>query len=615
MLSGLADTIPGFEERSGQVQMASAVENALRTREHLAVEAPCGVGKTFAYLLPAIQHAIDNDTRVIICTANIALQEQIISKDLPALAKAVGRPFRYELIKGIGNYLCLDRFHDLNQQTGRGSFDRSETAQWKKVVRWAEETRSGDRSDLPFEPAPAIWGRVKGVAEFCTSVECPHYDDCFAMEARRRLKDAQIIVTNYHLFFAHLRLKAAAKKDVILPAYSAVICDEAHELADITREFFGLRLGPSSIYPLLRGAHYYQLGQMAERLKMASQAFFDEVGSFSRSDRYRNRLREPGYADGEALSETVSEFRGLLDNLKKGCDSDRDMDKLRKHDNVAEDYEKTLDEFLRMPDKNMVYWVDREGGMASRLIDPSEILKTALFEQSTVIMTSATLEPFELLQRETGVTPIEMTTESPFHFPEQAQLIIPHMRNRPGAPGYLEEMTEGIQHILRTLRGRTMCLFTSYRNLHACAEAAETLDIRILRQGEKPRTKLLEEFRDDPSAALFATASFWQGVDIPGEALSCLVIDKLPFLPPNDPLLDALQEKDPRAFMNFSLPKAILALRQGFGRLIRSKTDRGVVVIFDHRLLSARYGRKFLDALPTCPVHRDLENLKNYLFA
>ena len=212
MLSGLAETIPGFEERTGQNQMATAVEKALREEEHLAVEAPCGVGKTFAYLLPAIRHAIENDTRVIICTANIALQEQIISKDLPALAKAVQKPFRYELIKGIGNYLCLDRTQDLRHEEGRVTFDRHEKAQWKKISRWAEETRSGDVSDLPFEPAQGVWGRVKGIAEFCTGIECHHFDDCFAMEARRRLRDAQIIVTNYHLFFAHLRLKAAAKK-------------------------------------------------------------------------------------------------------------------------------------------------------------------------------------------------------------------------------------------------------------------------------------------------------------------------------------------------------------------------------------------------------------------
>ncbi len=615
MLTNLVDTIPDFEERSGQIKMASAVEEALKNGEHLAVEAPCGVGKTFAYLLPAIEHAIKNETRVVICTANIALQEQIISKDLPALENAVEEPFRYELIKGIGNYLCLDRFEELNSGTSRATFDRSEKAQWKKVVRWAEETTSGDLSDLPFEPASNVWGRVKGVAEFCTGVECHFFDDCFAMEARRRLKDAQIIVTNYHLFLAHLRLKAAAKKDVILPSYSAVICDEAHELADITREFFGLRLGPSSIYPLLRGAQHYKLGQLADRMKSVSHVFFDEVESFSRSDQYRNRIRKQGYADGEALLETISEFKGLLASMMKGSDNDRETDKLRKYDSLAEAYEETLTEFLRMPDENMVYWVEQGGRLASRLIDPSEILKTALFDQSTIIMTSATLAPFDLLQRETGAAPLEMTTESPFQLPEQARLIIPHMHHRPGAPGYLDEMSEGIHSILETLGGKTMCLFTSYRNLDACAERAEETSVRILRQGDKPRTRLLEEFRNDPTSALFATASFWQGVDIPGEALSCLVIDKLPFMPPTDPLLDALQEKDPKAFMNFSLPKAVLALRQGFGRLIRTKTDRGVVVIFDHRLLSARYGRDFLKALPPCPIQRNLEELKNHLFA
>jgi len=612
MFAELAAKLRGFEERPGQVAMAQAVAETLAKGGALAVEAPCGIGKTFAYLVPAIRHAMETESRVVVCTANIALQEQIIAKDLPALSKAVGLPFRTALIKGIGNYLCLDRFHDTRGELTRITFDKREIRHWNQVMDWAGSTKSGDISDLDFEPLDGVWGRVNGVPELCTGSECRYYEDCHAMNARRLLREAHVIVTNYHLFFAHLRVKMAAERDVILPPYSAVICDEAHEMADIARDFFGLRLTPFSILTLVRGANRFRLRHVADRLRAESKRFFAEVEKFSQSGRYRARLRKPGFAEGEELLSAVVQFGKTLGDLESATEEESEKDKVKKYRQAAEHYADSLERFLRLDDPNMVYSIERSGSLVSRLIDPSALLREQLFASSTVVLTSATLAPFELLRRETGAEFAERTVPSPFDFREQAALVVPKMRTRPSDSGFLQELAEGIRKILEIMRGRTMCLFTSYRNLEFCADDAESTGVKILRQGDRPRTKLLEKFRKDPESALFATASFWQGVDIPGEALSCLAIDKLPFLPPDDPLLDAIQERDPECFARYSLPKAILSLRQGFGRLIRTRTDRGVVVIFDRRIVDARYGRDFLAALPECPLTRDLATLEEF---
>lgn len=612
MLAEIASRIRGFEERPGQVAMADAVAGTLKSGGALAVEAPCGIGKTYAYLVPAIRHAIETKSRVVVCTANIALQEQIVEKDLPALAKAMPEPFRFALIKGIGNYLCLDRFHDTRGELATITFDKKEIKHWNKVMDWAGTTESGDRSDLDFEPLDGVWHRVNGVPELCTGAECRYYEDCHAMEARKRLRDAHVIVTNYHLFFAHLRVKMAAEKDVLLPSYSAVICDEAHEMADIARDFFGLRLSPFSIFTLVRGANRFRLKHVADRLRAESQAFFGAVERFAKSGRYKARLRATGFADGEPLLGTVVQFAKTLGELGEATEEEDEKDKVLKYGQAARNYANALESFLRLDDANMVYSIERDGALCSRLIDPSPMLREHLFGASTVVLTSATLSPFELLRRETGAEFREMTVPSPFDFREQAVLVVPRLRARPGDAGFLAELSAGVRRILEVMGGRTMCLFTSYRNLEFCAEEAESTGVKILRQGDLPRSKLLAKFRKDPKSALFATASFWQGVDIPGEALSCLVIDKLPFLPPDDPLLDAIQERDPECFAHYSLPKAILGLRQGFGRLIRTRTDRGVVVVFDRRLMESSYGRDFLAALPDCPHHRDLGAVETF---
>jgi len=604
-----------YEIRSGQIEMAQAVDEALRNRRHLAIEAPCGIGKTYAYLVPAIEHAIATDSRVVVCTANIALQEQIVEKDLPGLAKIMPRKFTWALIKGINNYLCRDRLEETRGELMGVSFDRKELRHFQKIETWADETKTGDLSDLDFEPEDSVWGRVNGVSELCNGSQCRFYEDCFAMDARRRLRGAQVIVTNYHLFFAHLRVKAAGAGDVILPSATTIICDEAHDMADIARDFFGMRLTPFSITMLVRGANHLKRGAVAERLRMASRSFFGRV-----RDTAERRLRRPNWVDAGDLLKTIGEYQQLLQDAKAQTEDEEELDKLGKFSGAAEHYAGTLTKFITLDDPNCVYWAEKDARTSrlfARVIDVSSMLREQLFTPpSTVILTSATLTAsgeFGFLKRETGAQDAaERRVASPFDHREQEILIVPRMKSLPNDPVFPAEISGHINRIIKSLGGRTMCLFTSYKNLEFCAEAAETTGVKILRQGDQPRSKLLKEFRRDEGTALFATSSFWQGVDIPGEALSCLVIDKIPFMNPGDPLLEALQDRDPQSFSNYSLPKAILDLRQGFGRLIRRRSDRGVVVIFDTRLFTKSYGAEVLASLPECRVSRNLDDLEKF---
>jgi ATP-dependent DNA helicase DinG len=611
----LARKSRAYEVRPGQVRMAEAVDRAIREKHHLAIEAPCGIGKTYAYLLPAILHAVETDSRVIVCTANIALQEQIFEKDLPALARTLPRKFTYALIKGINNYLCLDRFDETRAELPQVVFDRRELRHWEKVAAWRDETRNGDVSDLEFEPAEAVWSRVNGVSELCNGSQCRYFEECFAMDARRKLRGAQVIVTNYHLFFAHLRVRSLGAGDVILPPASTVICDEAHDLADIARDFFGARLTPYSINTLVRGANYLRSGGTAELLRRASRNFFRGVQEVA-----ERRLRKPGWIDAAGLKKAVAEYRGLLDEARRATEDEEELDKIAKFSNAAASYSETLEHFLSPDDPNSVYWIQKDAKAArlhARAIDVSGILREELFGKTpTVVLTSATLTAngrFDFIKRETGAEGArELSVESPFDFREQAILVVPRMKHGPNDDGFAGEVAGHLNRIIRFLGGRTMCLFTSYRNLAACAEEAAGTGVAILRQGEAPRSKLLRKFRRDEGTALYATASFWQGVDIPGEALSCLAIDKIPFMNPGDPLLEALQERDPASFTNYSLPKAVLDLRQGFGRLIRTRSDRGVVVLFDARVFTKAYGAEILASLPPCPVFRDLDALEKF---
>ncbi len=616
----LARRFKDYEPRPGQMKMAVAVARALSEKRHLAVEAPCGIGKSFAYLAPAIEHAVAEGTKVVVCTANIALQEQLVRKDLPGLKELLPVPFTWALVKGLGNYLCLDRW---NETLGEDSLfaDEEELELKHRFDDWARTTTTGDHSDLPFSPPDAIWGRANGVTELCNGHHCPRYDACFAMDARRRAASATVVVTNYHLYFAHLALKIATERDVILPPHEALICDEAHEMADVARDFFGRRLGPGFAHLLARGAQRLGLKKTADRVRAEARAFFDQVRGHRASPAYRIRLREGGFADPAPLAAALEDYQRDLKAAGQSAADEEAADKAAKYLGASAAALGNLHAFLALDDPNQVAWIEEEtlrtgeasARLMSRRIDVSDVLREHLFGKvESVVMTSATLASsggsFDFLKRETGGEAAqELVVGSPFDFRTQARLVVPKVAAEVNSPAFAAEISPQINRLIRALGGRTLALFTSYRNMNACADAARETGVEILRQGSAPRSRLLEAFREDRGTALFATTSFWQGIDVPGEALSCLVIDKLPFTTPEDPLIDALTERDPETFQRYQLPRATLALRQGFGRLIRRRDDRGVCVLFDNRVFTRRYGREILAALPEVPVHRDLE--------
>lgn len=601
----LARAFTAYEFRPQQLEMARHVQQVIEEGGTLACEAPCGVGKTFAYLVPAIAWAAAHECRVVVCTANIALQEQLMKKDVPFLRQALGIPFEYRLIKGLSNYLCLDRYNEAKREL-RDLFSN----EWPELREWARVTRSGDRSDIPFEPDPQLWWRISGIGDLCNGPQCYYFKECHAMNARRALGSAQLIICNYHLLFSDLRLRSAGGSG-ILPDYDVLICDEAHEMPDAAREIFGARLTMGTFLSIIKSARALRMSSACENLRAAAQRFFGELGE-------PRRLITPGEVDADRLLASLRDFRELLGVRKESTLDERKSDKINKLAAAVAALEGTLEEFCTLSDDNKVYWIAEtdEGNLQlnSALIKAGAALKELLFDSTrAVILTSATLQTsgsFQFFKSEVGVQDAaEVVVDSPFDFQHQAALIVPEMRTDPRDEEFTAEASEIINRAVQALKGRTMVLCTSYRNLNAFADAARSTGVRILRQGDKPRTQLLEEFRSSLGCVLFATASFWQGVDIPGEALSCLIIDKLPFAPPDEPLTQAIQERDPNAFRTWSLPRALLRLKQGFGRLVRTRSDRGVVILLDRRAATSSYARDVRASLPDCPMHRSLEAL------
>lgn len=616
----LPNALDGYEPRPGQLQMARAVDDALAAGEHLDVEAPCGVGKTFAYLVPLIKHCVEREVRAVVCTANIALQEQLVEKDLPFLARVLPVKFGFALAKGIGNYLCLDRYYDAVESAQQGDFFGKGLSDLDRIAEWVPETATGDKNDLPFVPKGDAWARVAGVADLCNGRKCRHFGPCFAMKARERARQATIVVCNYHLFFAHLAVRMRTDEDVILPAYEFAVCDEAHDMADVARDFFGLRMTPRSVLYLRRGVKLIGADTLMHRIEAATTGLFGRAMSLI--GKPKTRLKKPGAIDGVELEKALDEYALRARQASGGAQDEAKRDVLDKCATAAARLRDTARAFRDLKDDNMVYWIEQEERqpvLRSQLIDVSDVLRAELFDRTaSVVSTSATLTAggsFEFLRAQRGEAESrELVVESPFNFEQQCLLCVPNLDvDDPNDPEFLPRVAAAIASLIQRLKGRTMCLFTSYRALDACANAAEETSIKVLRQGDRPRTKLLDEFRKGKGVALFATASFWQGVDIPGDPLSCLVIDRIPFSPPDEPRMEAVAERVEDSFASVSLPQAVIDLRQGFGRLIRSTTDKGAVVIFDRRLFTKAYGRIILKSLPACRVTEEIDEVVAFI--
>jgi ATP-dependent DNA helicase DinG len=664
----LAQRFPGYQPRSGQIALARAVDRSIRERTHLVSEAPCGTGKGIAYIVPASYHSARSGKQIAIITSAINLQEQLVDKDLPMMQSILPWEFTFALQKGRQNYLCADSYYERQALlatllTHDDSRSVIESKQLPIVDAWAKacidggtELESGDRSDLPFEPAYDVWKRFSVSGDECKKAKCRFKDECFPNAAYDRAKKANIVVTNYAMLFAHLDVYLKSGKDLILPPFEICIMDEAHQASSIARDHFGFRHTHESVRRLARKLKN-TAPQMVDILDRTSRIFFNAMSGYRRDrNRYKARItnsledheRKAWSALKQALEQTVHTYSQQIIHGPQGMKEELEIYQERTQNTLAnlttaiEDPSGTRHvHFLEEDD------VKKTLAVVSKLVHPSDALTPGLFEKwttlpsagvdelglpipgerrpVTVIATSATLATgagdFAFAVEEMGVPRDhhELVAESPFDWPQQCLFIVPETMPDPtaGADAFRSGVVDHMKRIVAFAGGRTLGLFTSRivmeRTYDALVPTCHQLGVKLLKQGDAPRSRLIETFKSDITSVLFGTESFWAGVDVPGEALSIVVIDRLPFPQPEDPIMDVLSEQDPKAFWHYAVPSSIVKFRQGFGRLIRSMECRGVVVCLDTRIISKKYGKRFLRALPNVPKSVHIEDIPGWL--
>ncbi len=617
----------GYEFRRSQLEMAEIVEEAFQRKQHALVEAGTGTGKTMAYLIPAIR----SGRRVVVSTATKSLQEQLFSKDVPFLRKHFAPELKVAVMKGRSNFVCRQKVHLME---GQPVLKGMEEMDWFAQIRdWEKLTETGDRAELDFLPDVAeLWQRLDARREACTGQKCPQFSRCFITWMHQRAHEADIIIVNHHLFFADLALR---KDDFgsILPEYSAVVFDEAHEIEDVASEYFGRQVSNYRFEELARDAeNALRLKGLARpgmlkrvaRLRERARNFFDAFpageGRFTFEHAQRMNFLEQNRAPYDELVQAVKSFETDIAALPSKPD---EVTAIARR---AFELRGELALLLEGNERNYVYWFERRGKgvfLVATPIDVSGILRERLFEVfDTVVLTSATLAVggrFDFLKQRLGIAaPRERVLPHEFDFRRQALLYIPAALPDVRGAGFALQAAEEIARLLEITRGRAFCLFTSYTQMKdVCERVSARVRFPLLVQGTAPRSVLLERFRSTPGAVLFATASFWQGVDVPGEQLSCVMIDRLPFAVPSDPVVAArvraLQDEGRNAFAEYQVPEAVLALKQGFGRLIRSRSDRGVLAILDNRILRMHYGRIFLESLPEYTTTQDIAEVERFM--
>jgi ATP-dependent DNA helicase DinG len=608
----LAASLPGFEPRAGQAALAQEVADAMERGEHLLAEAGTGIGKSLAYLVPALA----SGQRVVVATATKALQEQLLTKDVPAASAALGREVDVAVLKGRQNYLCRKSLHQLALPLFRSAEDAGE---YERLQDWIETTETGDRAELAFEPRPTLWAEIAVGADRCAGRRCPFVASCFSEQARARAQDAELVVANHALYFADLALRAKTGDGAgVLPEHDAVVFDEAHRLEESAAAWFGGRVSLGGLRRLLRDVERAcrEAGAVvpARALDAVDRRGAELLAGLD-PGRGRRRLT---VADVESAGIPAAALAAGLVQLAEGLrGGGEDLDQLARRALAVVD---DLGACLAVEDQDSVSWAEA-GALAWAPVDVSETLREILWERDVVsILVSATLEPRFLRGRLGLEEAREVSLPSPYDYREQALLYVPRAFPEPRSAGYDARLAEEVVALCRLSEGRALVLTTSYRQLDELAErAAPRIPYPVLVQGDAPRERLLERFRDDVDTVLFATQTFWQGVDVQGESLSLLVIEKLPFAAPGDPLVEARCEHIARAggdwFAEYALPSAVLQLRQGFGRLIRGHADQGVVAILDPRLRTRGYGGRFLEALPPAPLVGDLDAVAEFLGA
>ena len=597
----LERALPEYEPRPEQAALAGAVEHALATGQHLVAEAGTGVGKSLAYLLPALE----SGQRVVVATATKALQEQLLHQDVPIAARALGRELTVAVLKGRQNYVCrrqLQGFQPFLMAEGR------DARAWEAMQGWLDETETGDRAELELEPSEALWAELAVGGDRCAGRRCPFVSACFAEAARDRAGEADLVIANHALYFAHIASQSKGGGGGVLPEHDAVVFDEAHRLEESAASWLGGRVSRAGVRRLAldveracRDAQKPLPARELDRVERSGERLLRAVAPAAG----RKRLREVPAEPALVLVDALGDLAGALSGQGE------DLDALARR---ALGVSAQVEACLEAGEHERVVWSEPDA-LAWAPVDVSGELRERLWEDGpTTVLVSATLttgEDARFVRRRLGLDHArEAVVGSPYDFAEQALLYLPKAMPDPRSDGFIDRAAEEIVSLLALSEGRALVLTSSYRALDAYRERVRgRVPYNVLVQGEAPRERLLERFRVEVGSVLLATSTFWQGVDVPGESLSLLVIDKLPFSAPGDPLHEARCEAVERVggdwFMDYALPTAVLQLRQGFGRLIRGHADRGVVAILDPRLRTKGYGRAFIGALPRCPVAED----------
>jgi ATP-dependent DNA helicase DinG len=630
----IAANHPQYEYRPGQIRMAQAVMDAIEASRHLCVEAGTGTGKTLAYLLPIIF----SGKRVVVSTATKNLQEQLFSRDIPFLEKALGRELSVCYMKGRSNYLCWNKLDEIEGEAYL--FSPQDPEYIRLIKEWAQKTETGDRAELSELPDDILlWHRLDARRDTCTGQKCRNFENCFVTKVRQRALESDIIIVNHHLFFADLALRQGDFAS-ILPDYAVAVFDEAHEIEDVATQYFGVMVSNYRVEELVRDAD-----KTLAETGSGSSFLSDQISKLA--ERSREFFGQFQTREGRAVLEPSDTGSGIRRGLRGGSDAPACYNSLRLQLEVVRsalanvpvqsesiealarrsmEIQDDLAVILESDSMEHVYWCENRGRgifLWASPINVSSMLKERLFSNiDCAILTSATLSTggnFSFVKSRLGIEEAgELVIPSHFDFRDQAIFYVPTNIPEPREDGWLRRACSELETILEASRGRAFVLFTSYAQMEQVYHSLKnSLPYPMLMQGEKSKSGLLDSFRSTPNAVLFATSSFWQGVDVQGEQLSCVVVDKLPFSVPSDPVVSAritqINEAGGNAFYDYQIPTAIILLKQGLGRLIRSRTDRGILALLDKRIVTKSYGRMFLRSLPPAPLTQNSKQLCGFL--
>jgi len=615
---------PHYEYRQGQLEMAEAIESAIRDKRHLLVEAGTGTGKTLAYLIPSIL----SGRRVVISTGTKNLQEQLFFKDVPFLQQHFSTPLKVCYMKGRNNYACRQKIYDAERMPILTGLE--EVADFQTIREWEKTTEHGDRAEIRTLPeASSAWGKIDARRELCAGQKCKQLERCFVTLMHQRAAESDVIIVNHHLFFADLAVKDEEYGGII-PEYGVVVFDEAHEIEDVAGQYFGVTVSSYQVQDLIRDvaaiSRQKQFG--SQELDRTLDMLQERAGMFFAT--FEGPEGREGFRDQNAwLDKHCEKYDDVLRalellgaHLKLVKDSPEDaIPAVRR----AEELSARLRFWMESNNRTCVYWIERRArsiALQATPINVASVLEARLFEKvDTVVLTSATLAVagnFDFTSARLGVRNARpLIVEGHFDYRRQALLYVPQNLPDPRSATFTRAAGDEIVRLLELSRGRAFVLCTSHQQMRALYDRVSLeIEYPVLLQGTGPRSALLDEFRNTPHCVLFATSSFWQGVDVRGEQLSCVIIDKLPFAVPSDPVVDAritdLRENGGNPFYDYQIPQAALALKQGFGRLIRSSSDRGVLALLDNRITKQRYGQVFFDSLPDYDFTTSIEDVERF---